>query len=466
MSSLDRGPRQLAEAVLRALSLAVVDVPIPAALALFFDVVYEVSFRLEREPPAGCSLLWQEPAPCRYFSSAFEPPQNAEWEKPGQNYVPFVSPIPFSVSSVLNLAKALEPAACALAVHGTESQPPMIHGLVHYGAASSQLSPALWETQAGVCGSFRATIVGPAHISVDAGLDYPIELKRNSLRAHAHSVLRRGPVRDRVSTHLSGLYSEIQSLLSPDVAASPFLEAKATPLKNGNVLLHEFDWSERLEKLWLNTLTRVLLKIRENNGGGMVLVTPKAAASPERDNRIHIPYALAYSSLRLLLQQRGAYWMTQFVLSAQALSEQPLSVQEMRPADLALPEPDSRAGPPGNDSEINQAIAFAASLARMEGMLILNPQLEIMGFGGQGQDETGKEVGGEVYLAANEMASEESLSAVPAQAFGPRCQALIQQCRLDPDAVGFFLTQDGDFRAVMQHKEKNIVWDPVRLPQH
>lgn len=468
MSSLDRGPRHLAEAVLRALSLAVVDVPVPVALALFFDVLYEASFRTERGQPVACSLLWQEPN--AFQSSLLSPSltlprpfQEAGTEGPPcGSYVAFTSPLPFSISNILYLAKGLEAGSSALAVHGAEGQLPVIHGLVNYGADSSSDSPAEWEPQAGVCGSFRATIVGPAHITVDAGLDYPIELKRNSLRAHSHSVLRRGPVRNRLSTALGGLYSATQTRLSPDLASSSYLEAKALPLKDGSVLLQEFDWSETLERLWINTLARLLLKIRENSQGGAVLVTPNASASPERDRRLKLPYALEYSSLRLLLEQRGAYWMTQFVQGAQALSEQPITVQEMRPGDLVLPEPDPRAGPLGSDQEISQAIAFIASLSRMDGILLLTPQLELKGFGGQ---SVGEDAGKDVYLAGNELASEGNLSAVPGHAFGPRCQALLRQCSLDPDAVGFFLTQDGDLRAMMQHEEKIIVWDPVRLPR-
>lgn len=468
MSSLDRGPRQLAEAVLRALSLAVIDVPVPSALALFFDVLYEASFRTEGGQPVVCSLLWQEPrafeAPPFAAASEFgHPVRESGAERPVcRSYVAFSTPLPFSIGTVLQLAKALEPGASSLAVHGLEGQMPMVHGLVNYGAESSQSSPAEWEAQAGVCGSFRAAIIGPAHLVVDAGLDYPIELKRNTLRAHAHPLLRRGPVRERLTAALGGLTAEVRSLLPPELASSSFLEMQALPLKDGSVLLHEFDWSETLERLWLTTLARILLKIRENKEGGAVLITPQTSDSPERSRRLRVPYALEYTGLTTLLQQRGAHWMTQFIHAAKALSEQPLKVQEMRPDDLALPEPNPRDGPMGSDQEINQALGFIASLSRADGILLLSPHLELRGFGAQ---SIGEEGGRDVYLAGDDLASETGLSPVPAHAFGPRCSALLRQCSLDPEAVGFFLTQDGDLRAMMQHEEKIIVWDPVRLPR-
>ena len=441
---------------MRALSLTVVDVPMPSALALFFDVLYEASFRTEHGQPVLCSLLWQEPGTFR------TPPFLPEEQPLCGSYVAFTSPIPLSIGSVLNLAKALDPQAAALAVFGAEGQTPSVHGLVNYGAASSLSAPAEWEAQAGVCGSFRATIVGPAHLSVDVGLDYPIELKRNTLRAHSQSPLRRGPLRDRLAAALRRLTTEVQAQLTPELAASPFLDAEAIPLKDGSVFRFEQDWAESLEKLWVTTLARILLKIRENGGGGAVLVTPNAAESPERARCLQVPYALEFSELQTLLQQRGSFWMSQFVEAAQALSEQLRTVREMQPEEMALPEPDPREGPAGSDHAINLAIAFIASLSRMDGILLLTPQLTLNGFGAQ---STGEEGGKDVYLAGDDLASEATLSPVPAQAFGPRCSALLRQCSLDPEAIGFFLTQDGDLRAMMQHEDRIIVWDPIRLPR-
>ena len=456
MSTLDRGPRQLAEAVLRALSLAVVDAPMPSALALFFDVLYEASFRTERGQPVRCSLLWQEPGTFRTV------PFSPEELPLCGSYIPFTSPIPFSTGSVLNLSKALDPQASALAVFGAEGLAPNIHGLVNYGADSSLSVPAKWEAQAGVCGSFRATIVGPAHISVDAGLDYPIELKRNTLRADSQSPLRRGPLRDRLAAALRGLPAEVQAQLTPELAASPFLGAVAIPLKDGSVFRSEYDWAESLERLWVTTLARILLKVRENGGGAAVLVTPRAANSPERAGRLQVPYALEFAGLQTLLQQRGAFWMERFIKTAKALSEQPRAELEIRPEEMALPEPDPRDGPIGSDHEINQAIAFIASLAQVEGILLLTPQLALGGFGAL---STGEDGGKDVYLAGDDQGSEANLSPVPAHAFGPRCSVLLRQCSLDPEAIGFFLTQDGDLRAMMQHEDRILVWDPVRLPR-
>ena len=453
MSTSDRGPRQLAEAVLRALSLAVIDLPMPSALALFFDVLYEASFRTERGQPVQCSLLWQEPETFPRF------PISATDVLCG-NYTAFTSPIPFTTGNVLNLAKVLEPEASALAVFEGAGQAPIIHGLVNYGAASSLASPAEWEAQAGVCGSFRATILGPAHISVDAGLDSPIELKRNTLRAHSHSVLRQGPVHAHLIAALGGLRSEVQARLAPEMAASSFLDAEALPLKDGSVLRHEFDWSETLERLWITTLARILMKVRENGGGGAVLITATSIDALERARFLQVPYALEFTGLKSLLQERGAFWMTRFIHDAKTLSEQPQTVRGMHPDEMAIPEPDPRAGPLGSDHEIGRAVAFIASLSRMDGILLLTPQLALKGFGAL---SVGEDDGRDVYLAGDELASEAALSPVPAHAFGPRCSALLRQCSHDPEALGFFLTQDGDLRAMMQHEAKIIVWDPVHL---
>ncbi len=437
MHFLDQGPHRLAEVVLRALSLNEMPGIDPALLLFFFDVLYEASFRSDAGQPLAGSVVWQDPATLPLTSLSL------------------IHPVPFNVNSVVSLAQGMDPQASALAVHAADPQHPVIHGLVNYSA----VSPVLWATEEapGRSATFRAAILGPGHLLVDVGLDQPVELMRNHLYTDAHDVLRRGPVRDRLSAELAQLLPTLKAQLPPDIVSSLF-EAEALSLAGGSVLINEYDWSEMLERLWTDALVQVLLAVFQNQRGGAVLITPSRMASAEEV--LTLPYATVYSQLRMALEQRLLFAMIQQVISAKALSEWTRPLLEMSPEDQSLHEPDLMAGPPGSDQEIRQTVAFIASLACVEGILLLTPALDVSGFGGQSIAGPAPE---EVYLAGDELATESELSALSYRSFGPRNQALIRHCWQDQEAIAFAFTQDGDLRAIMRLEEKVIVWNRVRL---
>ncbi len=287
-----------------------------------------------------------------------------------------------------------------------------------------------------------------------------MELLRNHLYTHAHNVLARGPVREQFAKQTAGLFPILKAQLPPEIVSSLLFDAESITLAGGSILISEHNWSELLEDLWMDALIRLLLSVFQNQQGGTVLVTPNGAANHSYEDGLTIPYATAYSQLRLVLEQRFLFAITQYVLSAKSLSEWSRPLGEMPPDDQALQEPDLMAGPPGNDQEIQQAAAFIASLARFEGFLVLTPHLDLNGFGGQPGSEAAPD---EVYLAADELAAEAELTAISYRSFGPRNQALIRQCCQDHEAIAFAFTQDGDLRAMMWRDGKVIVWNRVRL---
>ena len=447
MYSIDRGPRHLAKIVLRALSVTDGAAPDRSLLTFFFHVLYKASFNLEHGQSTVCSVLWMDAA-------CLPSPTTSARTKHGGSYLALTQPIPFNVNALVEMAAGMDPDASALVVSPSAAGTPVIHGLVNHGAEPLRFGPRLAKDQAGPSGSFHAKIVGPAHIRVDIGLEQPVELKHNQLYTQTHDVLRQGPVRDRFSTGLAGLFTQMRAQIPPDVVSSQFLETQALLLKDGIVLFDDVDWAETLERVWVDVFVRLLRSIWKTGQGGAVVVAPP----PE--HRLKLKQGTDYSHLRLLLEQRCALALTQHLLSAKALSESALPLKEMNPADLILPESDILSGALSHEPEITQALAFIAALARVDGLLLLTPHLDLKGFGGQAGPGEAPDC---VYLAGDAQASEEKLSPVSYASFGQRSQALIRRCYLDPSAVGFLLTQDGDIRAMLWHEGKVIVWNQVRL---
>ena len=430
MPLLDQGPRQLAQVVLRALSVTQDTLPSPSLLTFFFDVLYQAGFRTEGGRPVAGSVLWQDPHRPPY------PPT------PG-SFLALTPPVPFNVNRFAALAAMADPSATALLVFPDGGGQPLIHGLWNSPDTEPDTLPP---------GAFRAFLHGPARITVDAAPDFQVALRQNTLITHAPDVLRQGPVRARVLAGLGDLLPRLRAQLPPSVADSRLLETQAVRLPDGIVLFDDDDWAETLPRVWIDALTRLLRQVAAGDRGGAVLVTPRPDPA--------LSHAADYPHLRLCLEQGCVSALAHYLQSAQALSESPVPLPQRPPAALDLPHPAALAGAIGRAPDVRQATALLAGTAHGDGLLLLTPLLEGRGFGGSPEGGT---LPPEVFLAETVLGSTDSLTAVPAQSFGPRAQALIRQCAGDPEAVGFFVTRDGALRSVLWEEGRVLVWNHVRL---
>ncbi len=425
----DQGPHHLAQTVLRALSVSVPEPPSEDLLFYFFSALYEASFRSDQGSQIQGRVVWQES----------EDDLDAAPEQ-----LRLTPPVPLSAGSLTALLAGTQPPSALLVSEG-EAHPLVIHGI----APGRVHPPALCV--------FQVDILGPAHLKVEAGLDYPIELRRNRLHLSTQNVFGRGLVRVRLASLLETLYPALLPLLPAEVAGSPLLAAGSFPLPGGGVLLQEQqDWPETLTQFWLDALVLLLGRIGETQRGGLVLLTPRRDRAAE-EAWLAPPQGGAYPQLRRRLEQRAAAAIIRQTEAAEALTAAP---HQPSPDALLLQEPSLAADALTRDGEITHAAQLLASLVSSDGPLCLTPQLELLSFGGQPGLHALPE---RVYLAADEAASD--LTPISSRSFGPRNQALLSLCYQDPSAVGFAFTQDGDLRAMLRQGDKLIVWNTVNLPR-
>ncbi len=423
----DQGPHHLAQTVLRALSVSMAEPPPEDLLFYFFSALYEASFRSDQ---GQGRVLWQAPG-----GDLDDAPEHLR----------LTPPVPFSAGS-LTAFLAGTPAPSALLVSEGETHPLVIRGVA---PNCTDFSRCL----------FRADLLGPAHLKVEAGLDYPIELRRNRLHFSTQNVFGRGPVRARLASLLETLYPAMLPLLPAEIAGSPLLAAGSFPLPGGGVLLQEQqDWPETLTQFWINALVFLLGRIGETQRGGLVLLTPRRHRATPEEGWLAPPQGGVYPQLRRLLEQRAAAAIVRQTEAAEVLTAAP--PQHPSPDALLLQEPDLLTASLIRDDEVARAAQFLASLMCGDGPLCLTPQLELLSFGGQPGLQA---LPGRVYLAADETASDMTL--ISSRSFGPRNQALLSLCHQDPSAVGFAFTQDGDLRAMLRQGDKLIVWNTVNLPR-
>lgn len=427
----DQGPHHLAQTVLRALSVSMPEPPPEDLLFYFFSALYEAGFRVDQGAPLRGRVIWQSHA-----GNLDDAPEQLR----------LTPPVPFSAGSLALLLNGTKPPSALLVSEG-ETYPLVFHGIAP--GQAEPLAPSV----------FHADILGPAHLRVEVGLDYSLELRRNRLHLSTQNVFGRGPVRARLGSLLETLYPAVLNLLPAEITGSPLLAAESFPLPGGGVLLQEQqDWPETLAQLWINALVLLLRQIGETQRGGLVLLTSRRDRTALEEFRLAPPHGGVYAQLRRLLERRATAAIVRQTEAAESLTA--ALGQNPAPDDLLLQEPGLAADVLTHDTEITRAAQFLASLACGDGPLCLTPQLELLSFGGQPGLQALPE---RVYLAADETAAE--LTPISSRSFGPRNQALLSLCHQDPSSVGFAFTQDGDLRAMLRHEDKLIVWNAVNLPR-
>jgi hypothetical protein len=104
------------------------------------------------------------------------------------------------------------------------------------------------------------------------------------------------------------------------------------------------------------------------------------------------------------------------------------------------------------------AVGLVASLSRVDGAVLLQNGLDVVGFGVEIRTKAETK---RVSLAQDEGAT--SLIAVDPKAFGTRHRSMMRYCQAHPSAVGIVVSQDGDIRAMTTVNSEVVVWEHLQL---
>jgi hypothetical protein len=144
------------------------------------------------------------------------------------------------------------------------------------------------------------------------------------------------------------------------------------------------------------------------------------------------------------------------------LQEQHIAMiqQENIPMELALDL--SLAGEDRIDRELEVAGAakLITSLAALDGLVLLNPKLNVLGFGVK--IGPGRKVG-TVYDGLGFARRGTSAKKVDTSRFGTRHTSMFRYCREDSRAIGVVVSQDGGVRVIMSVANSLTFWENVKL---
>ena len=113
-------------------------------------------------------------------------------------------------------------------------------------------------------------------------------------------------------------------------------------------------------------------------------------------------------------------------------------------------------------SELKGAIRFISSLSCIDGLIVMTPELTVLGFGTK---IVTSEQPKYIYISPTAIINNSKLIKINSNFFGTRHQSMISFCWTNPSALGFVISQDGDIRAITRHGRKIVMWENIKVLQ-
>jgi hypothetical protein len=384
----------------------------------FLQVMYTTSMKKEESEPLKCAAVYLDPSKPEKAVS----PLPDSWKA-----FQLEDSVPFDTRHLGKISHAVDPNAVVLAVHSDEQGRLYVWGLIDQVAvhALRMATGESWRSQS-MPGEFYVAVNGVADLTVWYGLEILAALKQDVLVDRFDNVLYVGPVSDRLD--------ELASALAPRVVAN--LED-----------LPEQEAAETLSIHLKHCLARILLNVQSYRHGGALLISNDTKAHLAVKHGImydRLPAALVNSARQAIRESEIGHYVYDHRLP-EGKSIPPETFKEYVRADMA--SRDSMA-------EMAGCVRFVASLSRVDGLILMDRQLVVHGFGVEIVDAT--EVN-EVQIAGDEAGGQ--LRRVDANEFGMRHRSMFRYCKAHPDSLGFVISQDGLVRTIMAGVGKVIMWE-------
>jgi hypothetical protein len=213
------------------------------------------------------------------------------------------------------------------------------------------------------------------------------------------------------------------------------------------------NWDDYFTKYWFTTICRLILRIKGYRHGGALLFYKR------KDQGLNLKYPISYSRLRLSLEKRAEKLVRATYASDQIERRKD---ENNIPVNLYIDEIDSKDDLRDIRSEIDGTLWFISLLSRVDGLVLINKNLEVHGFGVE-ITSSNPPAPGKIFICSQRIPKEGSLKEVDYNHFGTRHRSMMRYCWQYPGTVGFVISQDGDVRAMTKCDDKLIIWDDIRL---
>lgn len=371
-------------------------------------------------------------------SLTFADPRNPERDPPLLRraqypaFTAFERPFPLSVEAVVKLSRAIDGWAASIATYGRSAS-----DLAAWGVVDQIAQRNIWlyrEAQGGFSHPGILTIVmdGVGALSAYHGELFLAGLRQDLLILREEPALRSPAVTRPIVEALRPIVAKIHEVIVPHPDRADVQE----------VLLDE----------WATTVARICLGLRRAAMGGALLITPR----PARE-LLDITNALPYSRLghamilRVVdrLHRRAAMNSMRDALRSEGIPRRVFYEDSFAAED----ETD-------REQELSGAIRLATTLASVDGLVLLTPLLEVVGFGVK---VLGGSNAGRIYPGRASLKLRTSPAPIDVSHFGTRHSSMFRYCRADRSAIGVVISQDGAVRVIVTGQRRVTLWENVQL---
>lgn len=328
----------------------------------------ELKRRRKRSPPISsliglCEVLFfsslktDELAPIR-CTVTYINPKNPDPSPPERiladrwSVTAFDQSIPFNQKNLSKLAKASDPLVSAIAVYRAESNQLFMWGLIDQqhnraGFASLELNEGAENP-----GWFSISILGVGHLAFYLNYTLLGTLRHDELVSKYYDVLKSGPIHDKLKLGMDVHLNDVKSRNS----SAAFSARGHRP--------------DSFRRYWIRALSRILLGIQRYGHGGAVLL---ANANSARD--VQLKYPLRYTRLPDALIREGVHTISSVHANDKIQLEYLDHRSQQLPTILYLDYVCAEAERIDTSDEITGCLRFISSLSRVDGLVLLEPNL-------------------------------------------------------------------------------------------
>lgn len=386
--------------------------------------MYLASMETEENRPVACSVIYLDP-----HHPDPDPPDRKTavyWRA-----VPFRHAVPVSVHELSKLALASDPRTSILAIHEDADGIPYVWGLVDQAASYARFVDYEQNWGPAWPNALMLTIEGPGFLEASVGYRRIARLRSGQMQRTGIDPFLEGPVREALS-----------------VGTDRFVDA--VQVRTGDRFGERDHWPGSLSASWFSVVRRLVGRMQRLGHGGALLFTPGQA------EYLDVKHEVRYPRLQETLIEDAIATIAR-VSAEDEIHEAFLDTDsDSIPTDLYLDEVVSRNEEREREHELNNGLWFIATTSRIDGLVLLDMDLILHGFGVMVTTEEPPTSIAEALDVSGKLVRPLSYSA-----YGSRHRSLMRYCSAVPGSVGVVVSQDGSVRVMLHNRDQLLVWASV-----
>jgi hypothetical protein len=423
-------PNNLAVAIHKELHHHKLSMPTLESLYILCEVAFYSSLKTEESQPIVFQLVYLDPK-----NPDPDSPENEQSDR--WTYIPLHNHIPLTISNLVKIAKSSDPRSSSIAVYHKKQGSLYIHGLVDQGNSYNEFIN--YESSSGFDrpGIFQLAAVNIGHLVASIEMSKIAELRVNAIFQRDSDVLNKGPVFQRLLPGINHHSKLVRNAI------------KKLPNQNNRNPISD------LSSDWITVLSRLLLRIRGLRHGGAILIIPDKSY-----DGLQIKYRINYDRLPKAIFKNAMHEFINYATSDIISKEYIDKKAEDIPIDLYFDELISQGELENIQKELNDTIWFVSLLSRVDGLVLMDTNLRVLGFCTEILFENEPK---RIYASRTAFAKNGSLRELDYDHFGTRHRSMMRYCAVKPNSLGFVISQDGDVRAMTMVRRKLVIWENIKL---